>query len=120
MKSSNPPFGIGELTELDQARAHLRECQDALHLSRSRGVNSFGVPFAKVHDGLRREHNALYAAISWVWDAQEREREQRQEWLDRFPCAGNLRLIKRGLFLQHFNIGDSVSFEDGTMGRIVA
>ena len=56
------------MTELEQARAHLRRCQDRFHHRRALGVG----------DVVREEAEAaVLAALSWVWDAQEREKHIR-------------------------------------------
>ena len=51
------------MTELEQARAHLKWAQD--FLSRRRGVHAHG---AALEEAMR----TVLAALSWVWDAQER------------------------------------------------
>jgi hypothetical protein len=68
------------MTELEKARAHLRECQTDLRKYREKvgilvppGVNSRQfVREWRVYERKRRE-NAFLAALSWVWDAQERD-----------------------------------------------
>lgn len=54
------------MTELEQARAHLRICQTELHAARSLAWCIAGQRAA----GLRER--AVLAALSWVYDAQER------------------------------------------------
>lgn len=58
------------MTELEQARAHLLECQDLLHAARK---------LAWCIDGQRMAleyEKYVLAALSWVWDAQERALSQ--------------------------------------------
>lgn len=62
------------MTELDQARAHLRRCQAVLRDLRC------GQPHSDAIYQLARtqaSHDSLLAALSWVWDAQDRAKEQR-------------------------------------------
>lgn len=53
------------MTELEHARTHLHETQSALQNARSSDL-----PWAKTAE------NHFLAALSWVWDAQERSRER--------------------------------------------
>ena len=97
------------MTELEQARAHLRRCQDRFHHRRALGVG----------DVVREEAEAaVLAALSWVWDAQEREKHIRlisedsiliKAGMTIHPlCAGTL---KRGM---------TIIWPDGSKGRIIA
>ena len=54
------------MTELERARGWLKDCQDRLAYERS------------FHDKVRVRffESAVLAALSWVWEAQERERLQ--------------------------------------------
>ena len=64
------------MTELEQARAHLRRCQQNLATQRQLGRDRFDIPAAVViaagHNPYRDEMANVLAALSWVWDAQER------------------------------------------------
>ena len=62
------------VTELEDAHAHLREAQECLRLCRlgEPGVFGFERPYS---ENLRQLERQVKSAISWVWDAQERERE---------------------------------------------
>ena len=60
-------------SELEQARRHLLECQEELAESR----RSIGDP-----PGYFKSREAVLAALSWVWDAQERDAAW-QVWLAR-------------------------------------
>lgn len=55
------------MTELEQARTHLRRCQTDLDMARQRNRGGF-------FDAMNVDHaaTAVLAALSWVWDAQER------------------------------------------------
>lgn len=55
------------MTELELAREHLRNCQDHLGYAR---LNLFPYSGSKKH--LRGMEVRVLAALSWVWDAQER------------------------------------------------
>lgn len=61
------------VTELEDAHAHLREAQECLRLCRlgEPGVFGFERPYS---ENLRQLERQVKSAISWVWDAQERER----------------------------------------------
>ena len=60
------------MTELEQARAHLRRCQFIL----ARDRKSCGS--TEVDKGiLIASEWGVLAALSWVWDAQERDRMSR-------------------------------------------
>jgi hypothetical protein len=69
------------MTELEQARAHLRACQEALRRDSQivgfvrTGTMSTRQTRSAWRDHMRDRKNAVLAALSWVWDAQERERE---------------------------------------------
>jgi hypothetical protein len=54
------------MTELERARAHLRQAQAVLAFARNHCVKSWSV-------NSSLETNVL-AALSWLWDAQERAR----------------------------------------------
>ena len=60
------------ITELEQARAHLRQAQNRLAGHRAAGFNQFWVPATADPDCFAREKADVLAALSWVWDAQER------------------------------------------------
>lgn len=64
------------MTELEEARAHLRVCQETLSLARRKaaemqgGLGPWGI---KNSSGwIAKCETAVLAALSWVWDAQER------------------------------------------------
>jgi hypothetical protein len=52
------------MTELERARAHLAFCQDDLHYCRG------NLPYSRGAYKAAERH--FLAALSWVWDAQER------------------------------------------------
>lgn len=62
------------MTELDQARAHLRDAQ--AHLAAIRFKDKFSRKTLETMfypmDSRRTAENKIKAALSWVWDAQER------------------------------------------------
>ena len=64
------------ITELEQARAHLRQAQNRLAGHRAAGFNQFWVPATADPDCFAREKADVLAALSWVWDAQERAEQQ--------------------------------------------
>jgi hypothetical protein len=73
-------------TELDQARAHLRKCQADLHRWRNDGG-----PWQFLQRSQIEEYqNAVLAALSWVWDAQQRdaERQEREQAAEFFRGLG--------------------------------
>jgi hypothetical protein len=57
-------------TELEQARAHLRDCQKALKHARDVSVFEQGQWWPE--NMKANAERAVIAALSWVWDAQER------------------------------------------------
>ena len=62
------------MTELEQARAHLRDCQKALKHARDVSVFEQGQWWPE--NMKANAERAVLAALSWVWDAQEREAMQ--------------------------------------------
>jgi hypothetical protein len=60
------------MTELEQARAHLRQTQNRLAGHRAAGFNQFFVYAKDDPDCFARKKADVLAALSWVWDAQER------------------------------------------------
>jgi hypothetical protein len=52
-----------DVTELDLARANLRQMQESLAIARRMRANRFVIQFQTLN---------VLAALSWVWDAQER------------------------------------------------
>jgi hypothetical protein len=62
------------LSELEEARRALRNAQDDLHITR-RNLSQITHPgFRRIvcEDAYLCARRQLYAALSWVWDAQER------------------------------------------------
>ena len=57
--------------ELEQARAHLRTCQDDLYLARRTLADTD--PLAEADYIVKNCEVSVIAALSWVWDAQERD-----------------------------------------------
>ncbi len=57
-------------TELDEARAHLRNCQSKLFFARQQVRHPHG---EIVRSRLRVFERDVLAALSWVWDAQGRD-----------------------------------------------
>jgi hypothetical protein len=67
------------MTELERARAHLRDSQE--NLSWRRFQQQHGKHPADWH-ALRWAEDVFLAALSWVWQEQEREREMAvREWM---------------------------------------
>ena len=63
------------MTELDEARAHLRRCQSALASARK---------ISHEKEFFRQFEVNVLAALSWIWDVQERELDARdREWAER-------------------------------------
>jgi hypothetical protein len=58
------------MTELERARAHLRGCQEALLHTRRIGLG---------REIMQWRERSVLAALSWVWEEQEKERQERQE-----------------------------------------
>jgi hypothetical protein len=58
------------VTELERARQHLCQRQDGLRRARAMGIR----PGELIDSAMRRIEADYLAALSWVWDAQERER----------------------------------------------
>ena len=58
------------MTELEQARAHLRDCQKALKHARDVSVFEQGQWWPE--NMKANAERTVLAALSWVWDAQER------------------------------------------------
>jgi len=73
------------VTELEQARAHLRETQE--RLAYERGYNDL--------DRIRFFERCTLAALSWVWDAQERLIDSRLLILNASRCSLGLIPIER-------------------------
>src|SRR5262245_6102561 len=92
-------------TELSQAREHLRRCQDELAAVRKK-VGFLVPPALKGYlrrvfvqrmridmEGHRvQAERAVLAALSWVWDAQEREIVARADDIERRVRSGALSL----------------------------
>jgi hypothetical protein len=57
------------MTELEQARTYLKDTQD--RLAYERGYHD--------KDRVRFFEGCTLAALSWVWDAQEREQEREMQ-----------------------------------------
>ena len=58
------------MTELEQARAHLQDCQKALKHARDVSVFEQGQWWPE--NMKANAERTVLAALSWVWDAQER------------------------------------------------
>jgi hypothetical protein len=105
------------MTELEQARAHLCFAQSELYRIRTLPESYLTPVWIKYATG------SVLAALSWVWDAQERAEKAFAEeiasrcGIGRKPAA--LAEVKQGMFLQHLSVGTIVSFSDGKLGRIV-
>src|ERR1700685_2032060 len=86
---------VKAMTELEVARAYLLSCQRRLATRRSAHCDRFGIPAAEVtmagYDPFRSEKESIFAALSWVWDAQERNAETLDE-----ASAGLYRKYWRG------------------------
>lgn len=63
------------MTDLKRARAHLLECQRQLFVWRS--CNRIAHP--------QMQENAVLAALSWVWEEQEKARQAEIAEGDRIP-----------------------------------
>ena len=60
------------MTELERARAHLRDEQEVLAARRYLMVHA---PFPEEWEpSVRKAEEGVLAALSWVWEAQEAER----------------------------------------------
>ena len=70
---------VAQPTELERARAHLRTTQDCFHRRRAMKMSGVVLDEARVK---------VLAALSWVWDAQERA--ERQEADDYFKSISRL------------------------------
>lgn len=86
MDFRNPPFNDWSeaMTELERARAHLRICQEHLKWARADTAAMASPPTS---DFLTRIENHVLAALSWVWEVQEKER---------FGNAGDVLTIEIG------------------------
>jgi hypothetical protein len=67
------------VTELERARTHLRQCQADLRFWRCNRSDREKREGRELPTGRREKdsENAILAALSWVWDAQERKRAVR-------------------------------------------
>lgn len=64
------------MTETERARAHLKKCQGWLVTART-APQALQQGYSQADIIVAHEANVL-AALSWVWDAQERERSDRE------------------------------------------
>jgi hypothetical protein len=83
------------MTELEQARAHLRDCQKALKHARDVSVFEQGQWWPE--NMKANAERAVIAALSWVWDAQERARPTRLQVGDLVTIRG-MRGMKSPIF----------------------
>ncbi len=75
------------ITELEQARAHLRVCQDHLEHCRSNIAIQTYQDQRDIWRSLAKAAEVhIFAALSWVWDAQERDAAWRV-WSDASKLA---------------------------------
>lgn len=81
------------MAELEQARTLLRENQERLALVRRDQASGVGYADAEC---VRYHENCVLAALSWVWDAQQRASPMTAE------------------------VGDLMMMPDGTVTRIIA
>lgn len=75
--SKNFPFLVSKpASELEAARRHLQKCQTLLAIERRHvvGFKGSGLSIDAILSEAKYEDavSAFYAALSWVWDAQER------------------------------------------------
>lgn len=91
------------MTELEKARAHLRICQEALFRER----RSYG-PASEAYYSDR-----VLAALSWVWDAQERQ-ERPSLWL-----ADDYRPLLVTSISGRLAVGDKVILPGGRESEII-
>lgn len=62
------------MTELERARAHLREAQEYLGSIR-RSMGTWGPNYRPgVPNALRTAECCVFAALAWLWQEQEREK----------------------------------------------
>lgn len=87
------------MTELEEARAHLRRSQEWLRMARAGYTNHFGIYVqpGSNSDTIRRCAEDVLSALSWVYDAQERERKSRpyveNVWCDKDTQSLNMTLV---------------------------
>jgi hypothetical protein len=74
------------MTELEEARAHLQHCQDVLAIGRANGGGAY----------MDLSERNVLAALSWVWDAQERAERAAVEWLNKELQRRLLELLHDG------------------------
>jgi hypothetical protein len=90
------------MTELESARAHLRHCQAELKHAREVSVFEQGSWWPQ---GLRSNAEAaVLAALSWVWDAQERNTD-----ILRITSVSGL-----------LAVGMTITWPDGSKGKVIA
>ena len=58
------------MAELERARAHLRLCQESLRQWRTAGFTE-----EYLRENIGPEEDNFIAALSWVWEEQEKARE---------------------------------------------
>jgi hypothetical protein len=77
---------IDDMTELEQARAHLLACQRDLHSLR---LADFPTRIISTHEAY------VLAALSWVWEAQQRDadRNAKEEAAEFFSAIGPRRIL---------------------------
>jgi hypothetical protein len=104
------------MTELEEARAHLRECQASLQEARGSFTVEIGlcsVPMTKppaAPEITARCERAVLAALSWVWDAQERAKTHVR--VCRSPRADVLEITG---IIGEIHVGDIVACRRGVL-----
>jgi hypothetical protein len=82
------------MTELEQARAHLRQCQSQLATLRQRVGTAIMAGHPVIPGYLDGAYALVLAALSWVWDAQERKIAPKLRVLNEHRTALGLAPIK--------------------------
>jgi hypothetical protein len=104
-------------TELEQARAHLRDCQKALKHARDVSVFEQGQWWPE--NMKANAERAVLAALSWVWDAQERERVAAKKVQRRIPPNERLEIWQRYLSGNGYNGVPALAADMGYSSRAI-
>jgi len=94
------------MTELEEARAHLREWQEQLSDNRKH-IQFIRYGRRDALNDLKWFERQVCAALSWVWDAQERA------GVNKGPLE--ICTLDGGTI----NVGDTITWPDGHEGKVV-